>query len=163
MFIRAIGLVKEVYDWFSFSQQAFSWLGLAQRAAAVTATAAVVAAPVVVATKPWQPTAPAPVTATTAPGAAASVPALTTEKISTDKAYSMVFLEQPENEAIREKLVQMCKTGTEVSPAQCEIAVAASKKVRQARFLAEHEERVRKLKEQQLQALDGPPPNIINK
>jgi hypothetical membrane protein len=61
MFIRAIGLVKEAYDWFSFSQQAFSWLGLAQRAAAVTATAAVVAAPVVVATKPWQPTAPAPV------------------------------------------------------------------------------------------------------
>jgi hypothetical protein len=33
MFIRAIGLIKEVYDWFSFSQQVFSWLGLAQRAA----------------------------------------------------------------------------------------------------------------------------------
>jgi hypothetical protein len=130
----------------------------------VTATAAVVAAPVVVATKPWQPTAPAPVTATTAPGGAASVPALTTEKISTDKAYSMVFLEQPENEAIREKLVQMCKTGTEVSPVQCEIAVAASKKVRRARFLAKHEEEFQKKEEQQRQALNGGrPPNIINK
>jgi hypothetical protein len=33
MFLRAIGLMKEVYDWISFSEQAFSWLGLAQRAA----------------------------------------------------------------------------------------------------------------------------------
>lgn len=55
MILRAIGLVKEVYDWISFSEQAFSWLGLAQRAAAVAAGAAVVAAPIVVATKPWQP------------------------------------------------------------------------------------------------------------
>ena len=37
MILRAIGLVKEVYDWISFSEQAFSWLGLAQRAAAVAA------------------------------------------------------------------------------------------------------------------------------
>jgi len=72
MILRAIGLVKEVYDWISFSEQAFSWLGLAQRAAAVAAGAAVVAAPIVVATKPWQPApaAPATVTAPAVPGTA---------------------------------------------------------------------------------------------
>jgi hypothetical protein len=127
MLIRAIGLVKEAYDWFSFSQQAFSWLGLAQRAAAVTATAAVVAAPVVVATKPWQPTAPAPVAATTAPGGVLSAAEVDRQidKISKDNLYSRVYLVQPERRELLKKIVETCKNSTDIVVQQCDIAVPA--------------------------------------
>ena len=151
MILRAIGLVKEVYDWISFSEQAFSWLGLAQRAAAVAAGAAVVAAPIVVATKPWQPTASAPatVTAPAVPGTpGAPVPLTAAEvdkhidKITKDNLYSRIFLMQPERRELLKTIVAKCKDTTEIVAAQCEIAVPALRDVRIAIAEKEHSKKV---------------------
>ena len=153
MILRAIGLVKEVYDWISFSEQAFSWLGLAQRAAAVAAGAAVVAAPIVVATKPWQPvptaSAPATVTAPAVPGTpGAPVPLTAAEvdkhidKITKDNLYSRIFLMQPERRELLKTIVAKCKDTTEIVAAQCEIAVPAWRDVRIAIAEKEHSKKV---------------------
>jgi hypothetical protein len=133
MILRAIGLVKEVYDWISFSEQAFSWLGLAQRAAAVAAGAAVVAAPIVVATKPWQPApaAPATVTAPAVPGTpGAPVPLTAAEvdkhidKITKDNLYSRIFLMQPERRELLKTIVAKCKDTTEIVAAHSKIGAS---------------------------------------
>lgn len=162
MFLRAIGLVKEVYDWISFSEQAFSWLGLAQRTAAVAAGAAVVAAPIVVATKPWQP-APAPVapvalTAPAVPGTpGAPVPLTPAEvdkqidKITKDNLYSRIYLIQPERRELLKTIVAKCKDTTEIVAAQCEIAVPALRDALRDEALKEHrkkaEEEIRRNRE----------------
>jgi hypothetical protein len=55
IFFRLLGFANAAREWISFANEAFSWVGLAQRAAAVAAGAAIVAAPVLYSTKPWQP------------------------------------------------------------------------------------------------------------
>lgn len=132
MLIRAIGLLKEVYDWFSFSQQAFSWLGLAQRAAAVTATAAVVAAPVVVATKPWQPDLPASfpgLPQASKPGVSEDEVRDLIQKIDEKKNYSRAFLLLEENRPVLAAILHLCATTPDLPIVQCEAAESAKNSI----------------------------------
>jgi hypothetical protein len=166
MFLRAIRLVKEVYDWISFSEQAFSWLGLAQRAAAVAAGAAVVAAPIVVATKPWQPApaAPATVTAPAVPGTpGAPVPISSSDiekqidKISKENFYSKSFLIQPENRTLLDKILGLCKSTNRIPAGQCDIGDQAFSKIKRDQEMEAYKKAIQKIRREE----DQRPPTVL--
>ena len=168
MILRAIGLVKEVYDWISFSEQAFSWLGLAQRAAAVAAGAAVVAAPIVVATKPWQPaptaSAPATVTAPAVPGTpGAPVPISSSDiekqidKISKENFYSKSFLIQTENRPLLDKILDLCKSTNRIPSAQCDIGDQAFSKIKRDQEMEAYKKAIQKIRQEEAQR----PPTVL--
>lgn len=52
IFLRALSVANAVREWFTFTNEAVSWLGVTKRVAAAGVIAAAVAAPVVVATRP---------------------------------------------------------------------------------------------------------------
>lgn len=166
MILRGIVLAKEVYDWISFSEQAFSWLGLAQRAAAVAAGAAVVAAPIVAATKPWQPApaAPATVTAPAVPGTpGAPVPISSSDiekqidKISKENFYSKSFLIQPENRPLLDKILDLCKSTNRVASGQCEIGDQAFSKIKRDEEMEAYKKAIQRIKQEEAQR----PPTVL--
>lgn len=127
-FLRAISVLNGAREWVSFAHEAFSWLGLAKRAAAVTAAgAAAIATPVVVMSKMHDPLATVAVQspARTERDAIDQDVGGKIEKIDSDNIYSKLYLKQPEHGDLLKAIIAKCKETNELPAVQCDIAVLA--------------------------------------
>lgn len=137
--VRAFAVLNGAREWFSFANEAVSILGVAKRAAVVSAgiaAGAAVITPIIHMTK--QPAHP-PAT-TQAQAVDESEVQSRIEKIDASNIYSKLYLEQPEHRTLLEAIISKCKTSNEIAANQCDIAVAAKKSVaameREAAFRA---------------------------
>jgi hypothetical protein len=136
LFFRLLGFANAAREWISFANEAFSWVGLAQRAAAVTAGAALVAAPVLYTTKPWQstPSVPAQVSVPAVPPATG--PTLSDDqvkellkKIKPENIYSSAYLAVEKNRPMLAAILDKCANTADLPVAQCDSAEKARKEV----------------------------------
>ena len=131
IFLRAISIANSVREWFTFANEAVSFLGITKRAAAAGVIAAAVAAPVVVAK-------PAPTLEQLNDARAAIQPAqgsVSVQNIIDEcragpcNAYSTLYLTQPGRRLLAEQIVETCESSTKLSEEQCQTADRAIKQL----------------------------------
>lgn len=144
-FVRVLSALNTAREWLSFAGETATMLGLAKRAAAITAGAAVIAAPVVV--YKYRQAEPATVAVATAPAGVAQ-----TGEIGAGKVYSKTYLIQPEHRAALDTIIAGCKNSAEYSPQQCDIADAAAKWVKSEEMEARRTAAIRRIQREQEEA-----------
>lgn len=126
IFLRALSVANAVREWFTFTNEAVSWLGATKRVAAAGVIAAAVAAPVVVA----RPAATAQqlkdAHQVVQPARGVSVQRIIDEcRDEQCNAYSTLYLMQPGRRPLAEQIVAECKESLELSSEQCNAAEIA--------------------------------------
>lgn len=128
IFLRALSALNAAREWFSFANEAVSFLGLAKRAVAGAAGAAVIAGTgVSVASVVQDPQKKAVTRAIST-----HVPNITPEirelvmKANGENVYSRMFLLQEKNRALLEAIVAVCLDGNALPAEQCDIAGSAN-------------------------------------
>lgn len=128
---KILGMLNAAREWISFANETITFAGALKRAAVVGGAAAVVVGGAAAVTNR------APVQQVQSPvvqAIEAHAPEITPEireqviKAS-DQLYSKLFLQEPQNAALLQAIIAVCKDERALSPQQCEIADMAQKYV----------------------------------
>lgn len=133
--IRAISAIKAVSEWYTFAGEAFSFLGLAKRAAAATAGAAVIAGAGVGAVKTVEVIAQSPQERSIGKAIATHAPDIAPEireqviKVTATNTYSKMFLAEEKNRPILDAILAICLDGAALPAVQCDDASFVKKRL----------------------------------
>lgn len=120
IFLRALSVANSVREWFTFANEAVSFLGITKRVAAAGVIAAAVAAPVVVAMKPAATAQQLKDTREVVQPAAAGAHDL--GECATGRCSTLYLVENADRMALARRIVRACETTTAVSLEQCDAA-----------------------------------------
>lgn len=121
IFLRAISVANAVREWFTFANEAVSWLGVTKRVAAAAVVAAAVVAPVVIS----KPTATAQQLKEAHQVVQAAEGAQDLGECATGRCSTLYLVENAERMALARRIVSACETKTDVSLEQCDAAMRA--------------------------------------
>lgn len=131
IFLRALSALNAAREWFSFANEAVSFLGLAKRAVAGAAGAAVIAGTGVSVASVVQD----PQKKVISRAISTHVPNITPEirelvmKASSENVYSKMFLYREENHDLLEAILAVCLDGNALPAEQCDIAEQVEQRV----------------------------------
>lgn len=143
--IRGLSALNTAREWFSFAGEAVSFLGLAKRAAAGVAGAAVIAGAGVGAVKTVEVVSQSPQERAISKAITVHAPDITPEiraqvmKVNGENTYSKMFLYEPKNHQLLEAILAICADGNALPALQCDDAGQVK-----ARLV--HDERMREAK-----------------
>lgn len=127
-FFGLLARAKAVYEWLNFTNDAVSMIGVVKRAAAATATVAVVAGASVGVTKGAQAVLQSPQERAIKSAIATHAPEISPEiraqvmKVNSENTYSKVFLYDPNNHPLLEAILALCVDGNALPSTQCDDA-----------------------------------------
>lgn len=128
LIIRGLSALNTAREWFSFADEAVSFFGLAKRAAAVTAGAAVFAGTTVGAVKTVEVISQSPQERAVKQAIATHTPDITPDirelvmKVNGENTYSKAFLYKKENRELLDAIVTICEGGNALPALQCDDA-----------------------------------------
>ena len=142
--IRGLSALNTAREWFSFANEAYSFLGLVKRTVAATATVAVLAGSGVGAVKGVEAVSQSPQERAVKAAIATHAPDISKElrelvmKVKTENTYSKGFLYKKENHALLNAIVAICDDGNALPALQCDDAgIVASRLKMEVRERAE--------------------------